>query len=511
MFTWTGVLDRAAYARRSAIAVVFLIGTIFLFPFLLKAIVTASHCALDTCGAVGLVASTSLRPILFVTALAIALSACVRRARDAGLRPWLGAFPPLMLAGDQGFLQYAGSGWAYPFSTGILSFSWPVYALFGVALIGLLGIPSRDVLRNGGSRTLDKTLLVLVGWLSIGAAARLSGFPLIAFIGFSPMIAFALFMFLSYATNAMPFFLALAAYRLRRSYLSAPAMPLPATAPATEAPNLWQPMRAAAIGATIAAAVLFWSLTTNSQLTIPLMLIGLGAYALPFFVPTFLLYTALAAAALRFMAKRDAIAGAALLAAVIPFGFWAASLSSVLMAKARERAAIAAIPKAALPAKVGGVVIEGEDWPLINCARGRVLSADYDIGDVLTHGQSKSPYLRFTRATARSPVREGKAADAAPTEYILIRFPRRPQFLLESRVPPDIASPPVEIYTVDPSGTRLVAATYAALNRPPAFPPMLTAYGWYRGDNSTTSEISCKSAGTFIQRELLDKLPSGRA
>jgi hypothetical protein len=44
MFTWTGVLDRAAYAWRSAIAVVFLIGTIFLFPFLLKAIVMASHC-----------------------------------------------------------------------------------------------------------------------------------------------------------------------------------------------------------------------------------------------------------------------------------------------------------------------------------------------------------------------------------------------------------------------------------------------------------------------------------
>jgi hypothetical protein len=40
---------------------------------------------------------------------------------------------------------------------------------------------------------------------------------------------------------------------------------------------------------------------------------------------------------------------------------------------------------------------------------------------------------------------------------------------------------------------------------------MLTTFGWYQGDNSTTSEKSCKSVGTFIQRELLDKLPPRRS
>jgi hypothetical protein len=281
-------------------------------------------------------------------------------------------------------------------------------------------------------------MLVLAGWLSIGAAARASGFPLIGFIGLSPQISIWLFLLLSYAAYAMPFFLALAVYRLWRPHQVAPAIALPAAVSVAEAPNLWQPKRAAAIGAMIALAVLFWSLSTNSQMTIPLLLIGLGAYALPFFVPTFLIYAALVASVLRFGARRDAIAGAALLAALIPFGFWAASISSVLMAKARERAAIAAIPKVALPAKVGAVVIEGEDWSLINCARSRVLSGDYTVGDVLTHGQSKSPYLRFTRATAKSPVNKGEAADGAPTDYVLIRFPRRPQFLQDSRVPADI-------------------------------------------------------------------------
>ncbi len=87
---------------------------------------------------------------------------------------------PLMLVGDQGFLQYAGSGWAYPFAAGILSFSAPVYALFGAALIGLLGIPPRDALRSGGTPVLDKIMLVLGGWLSIAAAARVSGFRLVS-------------------------------------------------------------------------------------------------------------------------------------------------------------------------------------------------------------------------------------------------------------------------------------------------------------------------------------------
>src|SRR5882757_8780592 len=109
MFAWTGVLDPAAYARRAAITIAFLVGTILLSPYLSNAIVSASNCD-SACGVVALIAPTIFRPVLFVTAIAMGLSACVRRTRDAGLRPWLGAFPPLMLVGDEAFLQYAGMG-----------------------------------------------------------------------------------------------------------------------------------------------------------------------------------------------------------------------------------------------------------------------------------------------------------------------------------------------------------------------------------------------------------------
>jgi uncharacterized membrane protein YhaH (DUF805 family) len=506
MVIWAGVLDRAAYAGRCAIAIALMAGTILLFPFLLKAIVSASHCGVDTCGAVGLAVAVTVRPLLFIAAMAVALSACVRRARDAGLHPWLGAFPPLMLAGDQAFLQYVGAGWAYPFSAGILRINLPVYALFGIALMALLGVPSRDSLRNGGSFLLDKGLLSLGALLSIGAVLRTGVLPL-SFLASLPLALPAAGIFASYAAYAMPVFLVLAADRVRRSHSAAPATRAPTAIAAAETPNLWQPGRGAFIGAMIAFSLLIWSLLTNNQMTLPLALMALGAFVLPFFMPTFLLYTALAVSVLRFIARRDAIGAAAVLVALIPFGFWAASLSSVLTAKAREREAIAAIPKAALPEKTGAVVIDGDEWPLINCARSRILSGDYGIGDVLTHGQSKSPYLRFTRATAKAPVRKGEAADNAPAEYLLIRFPRRPSFF-QKRVSVDIASPPVEIYAVGSAGTQLVAASYTALNRPPVFPPMLTTSGWYRGDNSTTPEKSCNSVAGFLQRELFEKLPS---
>jgi hypothetical protein len=424
--------------------------------------------------------------------------------------PWLGAFPPLMLLGDQALLQYAGAGWAYPFSAGILTIKPAVYALFGAALMALLGVPSRDALRNGASALLDKALLILAALLSVGAVLRAGVVPPSVLTSFPRLVLFAVVTFDSYAAYTMPLFLVLAVARVWRSRSAAPAAPSPEAVVASETANLWRPGRAALIGAIIAFAILLWSLLTNSQITLPTLLIALSAYVEPFFVPTFLLYTALAAAVLRFMAKRDAIAGVAIVVALMPFGFWAGSLSSVLTAKAREKEAIAAIPKVPLPAKTSAVVIEGDAWPLINCARSRILSGDYGVDDVLTHGQSKTPYLRFTRATANVPVRKGEAADSAPVEYVLIRFPRRPSFF-QDRVSVDIASPPVEIYAVGSAGTQLVAASYTALNRPPAFPPLLTRQGWYRGDNSTTSEQSCKSVADFLQRELLGKLSPGRS
>lgn len=510
MFTWTGVLDRAAYARRCALAIGFLVGTILLSPFLTHAIVFASDCGF-ACGVVTLIAPTIFRPILLLIAIAMALSVCVRRARDVGLRPWLGAFPPLMLMGDGGFLQSVGMGATYPLSMTTLVVNPPVWALFGTALMVMLGVPSRGALQEGVSRTLDGSLAILAALLSVVAFSGAGGVPL----AFAPALLLYTGIILAYcAPYAMPVFLVLAAYRVWRLPPPASTMPLPPPIPVPETPPLWRPGRAVLLGLIAAFVVLLWTLLWNSLSPVPMVLMALAANLLFLYAPTFVIYTALVAAVARLIARRDAIAAAAVVVALIPFGFWAASLSSVLMAKAQERKAIAAIPKIGLPAKIEVIIIEGEEGSLINCARRIILSADRSVGEVLTHGRRRKnswgPYRRFTRATANAPVDKGLVTDGAPSEHLLVRFPDRlPDSM--SDVTLDGHSPPIEIYAVGGGETKLAAARYPARNPPPTFPPMLTALGWYRGENSTTSEATCEGVAHFLRRELLDKLQLERS
>lgn len=511
MFAWTGVLDRAAYARRSSITIAFMVGTILLSPYLSSAIVFASDCRF-ACGVVNLIAPTIFRPILFVAAIAMALSVCVRRARDTGLRPWLGAFPPLMLVGDGAFLQYAGMGPTYPLSMVTLAVNPPIWALFGTALMAMLGVPPRDALRNDESHLLGRSLLTLAALLSVSAVLR-SGAVSLAFV--PSMALYVTIMLTTYAAFTMPVFLVLAAYRVWWSHPAASTMRSPPAVRVLESSDLWQPRRAALVGSIVAFAVLLWTLLSTSLMPVPMVLLALAANLLLLYMPTFLIYTALVAAVLLLIARRDAIATIALFVVLIPFGLWAASLSSVVMTKAREREAIEAIPnKVALPSKAGVVVVEGDEGALINCARSSILSADRGVGDVLTHGrrgpQSWGPYRRFTRTTANSPVDKGVIADGVPAEYVLIRVQEQSPFS-KDRVPLDNHSPPVEIYAVGSGGTQLVAARHTARNPLPTFPPMLTTYGWYRGENSTTSEETCRSVADFLRRELLDKLQPDRS
>ncbi|MCK1395407.1 hypothetical protein [Bradyrhizobium sp. 1] len=499
MFMWTGVLDRSAYVRRAAVAIALLAGTSLLFPSLVKAL--EPHCPLGLCGAT----APLFWPILLAVPLVLILSICMRRARDAGLRPSLAALPPLMLYGDQLILEVAGTDRL--FSLRAYLFFLPVFAMFGLLLMALLAVPARNAMRNAGGTIVDAALLVLAGWIAIGAIERGDRLVLpLLLMSMPAQIDRAIYLPLSYAIYAMPLFLALAAYRLWWS-------PPPATAPATSSgSNLWQPKRAVMIGAIIALVSLLWSTLPPGDLveTIYLLPILLGLYLVPVFVPTFVLYAVVTASILRICAKRDAIAIVAIVAASIPFLLWALSFASVLQARARERAEIAAIPKVALPARSGGIVIEGEDNALVNCALERFLLADRAVGGVFIHEQGSGPYHRFRRGPDDSQVEDDQTFDTAPAEHFLVRFPRRPQFVQDKKAVMDRISPPTEIYAVASGGAQLVALTYATRNQPPAFPPLLTINGWYRHPEAP-SKVACRNVEIFLDRELLDKLERERA
>ena len=218
---------------------------------------------------------------------------------------------------------------------------------------------------------------------------------------------------------------------------SAPVAPIAVSAPvvadtsASRPETSLHPMQVAIAGGTITLVVLAWSIALMSNVISPAsFFLYICFFLVPWFLPTFLVYVPLAACILGLREKQYVNAGWALLAAFIPFGFYANALNTGLTAKANERSAIAAIPKAAFPKQVGGIVIEGAQT---NCARRIILSSEHNIQAVLTRGQNellrgddrKSPYLRFTQETANSPVDQGQAINVAPKDYLLIHFPDR--------------------------------------------------------------------------------------
>lgn len=493
MFLWTGALDRSAYIKRAAIAAACMIATIPALAIMFGTL-NKQHCAEAWCGNV-------LMWWPFVTAVPIAmiLSVCIRRARDVGLPPSLGACPAIMMLGKQYFFLIVALGKFDQLRFN--SIELPVFVGFGLILMALLAVPESGALRNAGRTVIDVVLMALLGWIAVGAIQRgLFSITVLLISTVPKTMGSWLEAPFNYAPYAMLPFLALAAYRLWWS-------PPPMTPAAPRSPNLWRLKRSALIGASVAVVALLWlNLPTNNLFgalyALPLLL---GGFLLVALVPTFAVYTLLAASIFRFRARRDAIGIIALVLASMPFALWGLSLGSVLYDKAKEHADVAALSKTALPAKPGGIVIEADDSGLENCALERVLTARRDVGDVLTHFHGSRRYSRFTLATMHS----GQDVDAAPPEHILIQLPRRPEFLQKRAQIADPAVPSVEIYTVDSSGPRLAAASYTARNPPPRFPPLMTIDGWY-DLRHVSNDAACRHVTTFLDRELLDKLPRER-
>ncbi|EJN15478.1 hypothetical protein PMI42_00953 [Bradyrhizobium sp. YR681] len=495
MFLWRGVLDRSAYVRCAAIAVALVPATSFLFLYLQNG--PKPYCPLVLCG--------GAFPFLFWQVfVAVPLTMigiiCAARARDAGLRPSLGWLVPVILFGDQAVLEYTAAGQFHDVTftpiTGLPNY--PFFAAFGLTLMALLAVPATGTMRHVGESIIDIAALVLLKWIAICAVFFGERFFLPLVAAYVPSVAAWLYIPLAYGPHAMPPFLALAAYRLWRPPLSSSAPLRPAK------PNLWRPKRAALIGAAVAVAFLLWSILPTTSLPAALYSIPvvLGLLLPTILLPTFAFYAIFTAAIFRFLARRDAVGTVALITVSAPLAFWILSLVMVLNAKARERAEVAAIPKTTLPARFGGIVVEGDDLGLVNCAVERILSAKREIGDVLTHSRASSKYALFTLATLHG----GREVDSAPAEHILVRLPHLPEFLQSRHQAADPAAPSMEIHATDSAGAHLLAVTYTANNPAPKFPPLLTTAGWYDGERMD-SDLSCEHVKAFLDRELLDRLP----
>ncbi|KQV19704.1 hypothetical protein ASC97_28970 [Rhizobium sp. Root1203] len=133
-------MPRRRFATYTSMLTAAMVAFILGFPFLLVAFARATHCAPDTCGAVGLVFGLygrMLSVLIYGTAMLTVISA---RCRRAGLSSWWVVASLFWLLAARDVLMTGLNSWAVGFSLGILSFQWPITLIFFFAFVTFLSL-----------------------------------------------------------------------------------------------------------------------------------------------------------------------------------------------------------------------------------------------------------------------------------------------------------------------------------------------------------------------------------
>ncbi len=142
MFRFAGHIGCQRFFWASALRIGLFVASIAGFPWVVAA--TTGCRGTDACGAIGLVAATAFRPLVFVLFVFSFAGISMRRARDAGIPVWIGLVILVLLVADYRFLVFAAAPWSFAFSAGVLRGSFPYFALLALVCVGVLcALPSR--------------------------------------------------------------------------------------------------------------------------------------------------------------------------------------------------------------------------------------------------------------------------------------------------------------------------------------------------------------------------------
>lgn len=140
---WLRTLTQRQYAvaasRRIALFLLLTLG----FPVIILGIASASGCR-EACGAMALVISMFLKPLIVLVFIYSMGSISLRRARDAGLAAWFGLAVPAMIAADAGSALALGAHWSFTFTTGLFRMGYPHFLLLALACVVGLSIVGSD-------------------------------------------------------------------------------------------------------------------------------------------------------------------------------------------------------------------------------------------------------------------------------------------------------------------------------------------------------------------------------
>jgi uncharacterized membrane protein YhaH (DUF805 family) len=429
-----------------------------------------------------------LGPIVLALFMLSAMAVSVRRARDAGLSPWVGVFAPAVAWVDNQAIGAVGiqliSRLTNPLGGASSFWTPPPYATLAVALVMILSFvpsrPGRIPLRALGSMAI--AVIVLAGAVAVIALADVA----FSSLDFATMAALAggmrvLTFILPFAMGALIVTSGLLTLRLRKT--ADRDLPL-ADQPELHVPVFILGLAAAAISMVFLA--LGWP-DPFDQFPFGVVM-GVSAAGLPTFALVFGLLIAL------FLAIRSPSLGTAVfaIAMLTPFAGFAYQHLVAGTTHAADEAAVAALPRIALTRYPAVAVVEGE-------------SGRY-VRDLLDHPTIEAVIVKDGETLTRHVLKaSGRGTDrleiaGLPGSYLRVLAGRDSAFDQDG-VAYELNTP-FEIRYISPDRDDLIAAWYRTRVVAPTAWPVLTLSGWAR-DTQRKSGDDNRAFSAFVATALI--------
>lgn len=512
MFNFRGRLSPLQYIVWCIVTMGLFVLSVLLFPLLLLWFGKGCAGVNGACGAIALVVAFYVKPPIAIAFLFALVAPAIRRARDAGVSPWLGLFVPLLFLADYQFFLFGAAPWSLAFTMGVLGFPLPFHAALGVVSMAALALlPTRP--ENLPSRHLRP-----LGAFALGVAALVSLPAMVRFLmlgGLSPELLVVLrpvFFLEPYLMVGCGLLLLAAAFAHRVTNDGG----------AAETPRTATPVRnrmAATlddlpIGSLIIAAFAVALVAIAISSGVDMLLFGLFSFSLfAILIPTALVYFLPLLALALFWKRRWRAAALAATVALLPLASWAydswqsAELAVRLRSEVAElppKAAIDTYPSTLVLASSGGLY-KGADVGITRNIRGKPGNYYSTELTVTKNGRQRGDTSRIAEL---------------PSRYLLLRTGKDSRFYkTEPRTYPqpykykDLT--PYELVLVTEAGEQFIAARADYFVRQPAMLPVLSFAGWStlfdRNESGNRTDASIQeflaSALTGAQPEAAEYLP----
>jgi hypothetical protein len=480
MFDFTGRWSRGRFIISIAISIVAFIALTVVFPFALVGFANATNCGSTggACGAVGLLFSVIVKPLVFGLFFLSLIAPLAGRLRDIGVSPWLSLFVLLMVAADNAFLQFSGAPWSFAFSAGVLNIEPPVYLLAALALMVVLAIvPPRDgrvSLRALGWPAV--AMLAIAAPVAIAASYRIMWslpglvttiLPVVRVI--QPVVLVG-----SYALFVLPFAAAFALWPRDGQDLD--------TTPVRDGPPI--PFVRLALAALALAIVLVLSIGPNGFGVMWLLM--LPAAMVPLVLPNAVLFFVVLLTIYLWVKRPSWVPAVLTVALVAIYGSW--GYQHYLAANVGEIDArdIAAIPVYEPPTMPRAILITGSRMFGDTSDFLRLMLERSDIDTIALEEEGKLVgyrYLKPEDVVVDPKTKIPKTLDIypiaeLPKPYLVLKTWSHSEFHSSDFGGQYFASSPYELRIVDGESDRLVAVWYRRMISVPTWFPIASLEGW---------------------------------